>query len=175
MVQIELTSSQQRTLTALVNRHQSADAPVKGRVIADEIDRNLGTVQNQMQSLAALGLVESVSGPSGGYEPTDLAYEAIGRDRTDDAESVTLAREYERVDVTVEEINLTGVHHPEKCQARVHLQDSVAQFDVGQAVALGPTPVAGLVVAGTVKAVDTTNNQLVVDVAQLEAPVEPPE
>ncbi|WP_324760095.1 TrmB family transcriptional regulator [Haloarcula montana] len=175
MVQIELTGSQQRTLTTLVNRHQSADGPVKGRVIADEIDRNLGTVQNQMQSLAALGLVESVSGPSGGYKPTELAYDAIGRDSMDDAESVTLAHDFERVDVTVEEINLTGVHHPEECQARVHLQDPVSQFSVGQAVALGPTPVAGLVVAGTVVAVDATNNQLVVDVAQLEAPVEPPE
>ncbi|WP_276272677.1 TrmB family transcriptional regulator [Haloarcula litorea] len=175
MVQIELTSSQEQTLTALVNRYRADDGPVKGQTVADDVDRSLGTVQNQMQSLAQLGLVDSLSGPEGGYVPTELAYDALDRDPIAETETVTLAREYERIDVTVDRITFKSVHHPEACRAQLHLQQSVADFTEGQAVAAGPTPNHHLVVAGTVEAVDDTSNTLIVDVAQVEAPVEPPE
>lgn len=175
MVQIDLTSSQEQTLTSLVNRHREAEGPVKGQTVADEVDRSLGTVQNQMQSLAQLGLVDSVSGPEGGYVPTELAYDALGRDPLEETESMRMAHEYERLDVTVDRITLSGVHHPEQCRAQVHLQQSVGQFDVGQAVAVGPTPQYGLVVLGEIAAVDDTSNTLILDVAQMEAPVEAPE
>ncbi|WP_254271965.1 Rrf2 family transcriptional regulator [Haloarcula marina] len=174
MVQIDLTSSQEQSLTALVNRHRSEDGPVKGQTIADDVDRSLGTVQNQMQSLAQLGLVESLSGPDGGYLPTDLAYESLGRDPLGETETVTMAREFERIDVTVDRIRFTSVNHPDACRAQLHLQQSVNQFSVGQAVAAGPTPQFGLVVAGEIEAIDDTSNTLIVDIAQLEAPVEPP-
>jgi len=44
-----------------------------------------------------------------------------------------------------------------------------------QAVAVGPTPQSALVVAGEVEGVDETNGSVVLDVAIVEAPVEPPE
>ncbi|GGN98164.1 MULTISPECIES: HTH domain-containing protein [Haloarcula] len=175
MVQIDLTTSQEQTLTALVNHHRSADGPVKGQTIADDVDRSLGTVQNQMQSLAQLGLVEGHSGPEGGYVPTEQAYAALGRDPGAETESLTVARDFERLDVTVDGIRFTTVNHPEECRAQLHLQQSVGQFSVGQAVAAGPTPKHNLVVAGTIVAIDDTQNTLILDIAQVEAPVEPPE
>lgn len=175
MVQIDLTTSQEQTLTALVNQHRPGDGPVKAQAIADSVDRSLGTIQNQMQRLAQLGVVEGVSGPAGGYEPTEMAFQALGRDPLAETAAVTLAHDYERLDVTVDQITFTSVHHPENCRAELHLQQSVADFSVGQAVAAGPTPLASLVVAGTVEAIDDTSNTLILDIAQLKAPVEEPE
>ena len=175
MVQIDLTTSQEQTLTALVNHHRPADGPVKAQTVADAVDRSLGTIQNQMQRLSQLGVVEGVSGPAGGYEPTDLAYQALDREPLDETEAVTVAHDYDRLDVTVDQIRFTSVHHPDSCRVELHLQQSVDGFAVGQAVAAGPTPLSGLVVAGTIEAIEDTTNTLILDVAQLKAPVEPPE
>ncbi|MBV0903204.1 Rrf2 family transcriptional regulator [Haloarcula salina] len=175
MVSIDLNNSQRTMLTTLVNKYQQTGEAVTGEKIAEEIDRNPGTVRNQMQSLTSLGLVEGIPGPTGGYKPTPEAFDAIDRQQLDEAESVIVARDFDRVDVTVEEINLTSVHHPELCRARVHLQHSVQQFEEGQPVILGPTPISKLVIAGTVEAVDESNSEILLDIAKIEAPVEDPE
>ena len=175
MVQIDLTPSQTQSLTALVNRYHPGEGPVKAQIVADEVGRSLGTIQNQMQRLAQLGVVEGVSGPAGGYRPTDLAFQALDRTPLDDSEAVTVAHDYDRLDVTVDQIRFTSVHHPETCRVELHLQQSVDDFSVGQPVAAGPTPLSGLVVAGNIEGIDDTTNTLILDVAELEAPVEPPE
>lgn len=175
MGQIELTSSQTTVLTALVNQYDATGEAVKGEVVADAVDRTPGTVRNQMQNLKSLSLVEGVTGPKGGYKPTPLAYETLGRDQVDDPAQLILARNNERVDVTVDNIKLTSVHHPSECRARIRLQEAFTEFDVGDAVAVGPTPKSKLVLAGAVVAVDETTNEIIVDVAQLEAPVETPD
>jgi len=74
MSSIELTSSQKSILTALINLYGEQEDAVKGEAIAEEVDRNPGTIRNQMQSLKALQLVEGVPGPKGGYKPTSNAY-----------------------------------------------------------------------------------------------------
>lgn len=173
MVDIELTPSQEQSLTALVNLHRPGEGPVKAQAVADEVNRSLGTIQNQMQRLSQFGVVEGVSGPAGGYEPTERAYQALGREPLDETAGMTLAHDFERLDVTVDRITFKSVHHPEVCRTEVHLQQSVGGFSVGQAVAVGPTPDSGLVVAGTIEAIDDTSNTLILDVAELEAPVEP--
>jgi len=174
MVEIDLTPSQEQTLTALVNRYRPGNGPVKAQFVAESVDRSLGTIQNQMQRLAQLGVVEGVSGPTGGYKPTDLAYRALGRNPIEESESLTVAHDYDRLDVTIDRIRFKSVHHPENCRVELHLQQSVDDFSVGQAVAAGPTPLSHLVVAGTIEGIDDTRNTLILDVAQLEAPVEPP-
>ena len=69
---MELTPIQKEILTALVNLYRKHKRAVKGEMIADVINRNPGTVRNQMQSLKALGLVEGVPGPKGGYKATGI-------------------------------------------------------------------------------------------------------
>ena len=175
MTSIELTSSQRAAMTALVNEYDDSGGPVKGEVIAAALDRNPGTVRNQMQHLKDLSLVEGLTGPRGGYKPTPLAYDALGRRNVENPEQLILARNNERVDVTVDDIRLTNVQHPEECRARLRFQESFTEFSVGDAVVVGPTPLSKLVVAGVVEAVDNTNNEILLDIARIEAPVEAPE
>lgn len=169
MSTIQLTSSQKRVLTALVNLAENRDCPVSGRTIAESIDRNPGTVRNGMQSLRNIGLVEGVAGPKGGYVPTDTAYETLGIERMDDAERTPVERDGDVVDgVNVEEIDLSSVANPELCRAELVIRGPVGSFDPGDEVTVGPTPAAGLRLSGVVDATHVDGNTLLVRVEGME-------
>lgn len=172
MADIELTTSQKTILSALVNLYGKTENAVKGEDIAEEVDRNPGTIRNQMQSLKALQLVEGVPGPKGGYKPTTTAYEALEIQRMDEPASVPLYHDGEKVeDGNVEEINLSSVHHPELCRAEVHLQGSIREFHEGDSVKVGPTPLSKLVIEGTIDGKDDTANVLILRIDDMRAPV----
>ena len=176
MSSIELTPSQKTILTALINLHRESDDAVKGEDIAEEVDRNPGTIRNQMQSLKALQLVEGVPGPKGGYKPTATAYEALDVQQMDEPASVPVEYEGERVEgANVESIDLTNVHHPKLCRAEIHIQGSVRDFDEGGTVSVGPTPLSKLVIEGTIDGKDDTGNILILQIDRMEAPVGEPE
>lgn len=171
MSTIELTSSQRRVLTSLVNLAENADRPINGREIAETINRNAGTVRNRMQSLRDLRLVEGVPGPKGGYVPTDGAYETLGIERLDDAARTPVECEGTLVEeVNVEEIDLSSVANPELCRAELVIRGSVETFDAGDRVTVGPTPAAGLRLSGTVDATHVDGNRLLLRVDGMETP-----
>jgi predicted transcriptional regulator len=175
MSSIELTSSQKTILTALINLHRETEDAVKGEDIADEVDRNPGTIRNQMQSLKALQLVEGVPGPKGGYKPTANAYEALDVDQMDEPAAVPLLHNGEPVDTAnVGEIDLSSVHHPDLCRAEIHVQGSVREFHEGDKVRVGPTPLSKLVIDGTVDGKDDTDNILILRIDDMRAPAEEP-
>jgi predicted transcriptional regulator len=172
MSSIELTSSQKTILTALINLYRESESAVKGEDIADEVNRNPGTIRNQMQSLKALQLVEGVPGPKGGYKPTANAYEALDVDQMDEPATVPLFHNDEQVEnVNVDGIDLSSVHHPELCRAEIHVQGSVRDFHEGDSVRVGPTPLSKLVIRGTVDGKDDTNNIIILQIEGMEAPV----
>ncbi|WP_251330477.1 Rrf2 family transcriptional regulator [Haloplanus pelagicus] len=176
MSSIELTSSQRTILTALINLHRETEDAVKGEDIAEEVDRNPGTIRNQMQSLKALQLVEGVPGPKGGYKPTANAYEALDVDQMDEPAAVPLLHNGEPVDTAnVGEIDLSSVHHPDLCRAEIHVQGSVREFHEGDEVRVGPTPLSKLVIDGTVDGKDDTENILILRIDDMRAPAEQPE
>jgi hypothetical protein len=176
MSSIELTSSQKTILTALINLHRQTEEAVKGEDIAAEVDRNPGTIRNQMQSLKALQLVEGVPGPKGGYKPTANAYEALDVDQMDEPAAVPLLRNGEPADTAnVGEIDLSSVHHPDLCRAEIHVQGSVRAFHEGDEVRVGPTPLSKLVIDGTVDGKDDTDNVLILRIDDMRAPAEEPE
>jgi predicted transcriptional regulator len=171
MSSIELTPSQRAILTALINLHRQHEDAVKGEQVAAEVDRNPGTIRNQMQSLKALQLVEGVPGPKGGYKPTTTAYEALDLEEMDEPAVVPLYRNGERIESTnVEEIDLSSVHHPERCRAEIHLQGSAREFHEGDDVTVGPTPLSKLLVRGTVDGKDDTKGILILRIDGMEAP-----
>lgn len=171
MVEVELTPSQRELLATLVGAYRDAEAPVPASVVGDAVGANAATVRNRLQRLKALGLAEGIPGPRGGYKPTTRAYEVLDAGSIDEPESVTLARDYERVDATVEGIDLTGVSDPDACEADLHFSEAGTGLAVGDPVAVGPTPVAALTVAGTVTAVSEDGHTVTIDVAHLEAPL----
>lgn len=173
MSSIELTPSQKKILEALVNLYRDSESAVKGEQIAEEVDRNPGTIRNQMQSLKALQLVEGVPGPKGGYKPTADAYDALQIQEMDEAADVPFHHNGELMDkANVQEIDLTSVHHPELCRAEIRLQGSIGDFHEGDTVTVGPTPLSKLVIEGTVDGKDDTNNSIILTIDHMEAPAE---
>ncbi|RQG90779.1 Rrf2 family transcriptional regulator [Natrarchaeobius chitinivorans] len=176
MSSIELTPSQKKILRALTNLHKESEDAIKGEDIAEQVDRNPGTIRNQMQSLKALQLVEGVPGPKGGYKPTAAAYEALEIQQMDEPAAVPLSHEGDPIeDVIVEEIDLSSVHHPELCRAEIHIQGRFDEMSEDDAVTVGPTPLSKLVIEGRVDGKDDTNNILILRIEDMVAPAEEPE
>jgi predicted transcriptional regulator len=175
MSSIELTPSQKTILQELINLHRESESAVKGEDIAEKVNRNPGTIRNQMQSLKALQLVEGVPGPKGGYKPTARAYDALQVQQLDQAADVPLFHDGERVPgANVEQIDLTSVHHPEACRAQIKLRGSISTFQEGDSLTVGPTPLSKLQIEGTVEGKDDTNNSLILTIDDMQAPTEDP-
>lgn len=173
MASIELTPSQRSILSALVNLYNEREDVIKGETIAAEVDRNPGTIRNQMQSLKALQLVEGVPGPKGGYKPTPTAFRVLEIQHLDDPAPVPVHHEAEPVeDLNVVQINLTSVHHPSMCRAEVTFQGSLRSIHEGDTVSVGPTPLSQLHITGTVDGKDESNNLLILQIESMQAPAD---
>lgn len=156
---MELTPIQKEILTALINLYRTKKQAIKGEDIAEVIERNPGTVRNQMQSLKALGLVEGVPGPKGGYKATGETYRALSLSDMEKEMNVPLRRNDELIsNATAAEISFTTVRHPDLCNATVHVIGDIRKFDVGDNILIGPTPVNKLVMRGSVIGRDDTEN-----------------
>ncbi|WP_049997092.1 HTH domain-containing protein [Halococcus sediminicola] len=172
MSSIDLTESQKTILQELIDLHRDSESAVKGEAIADHIDRNAGTIRNQMQSLKALQLVEGVPGPKGGYKPTSEAYNALDIEDMDEPATIPLSHNGEPIDEqVVQEIHLMSVHHPEKCRAEVRVQGSVRNFHEDDSITIGPTPKSSLAITGTIDGVVDSDNKLIIRTETMEAPV----
>ena len=175
MSSIELTPSQKTILQELINLHKESESAVKGEDIAEEVDRNPGTIRNQMQSLKALQLVEGVPGPKGGYKPTGKAFDALQIQNMDQAADVPLYHNGELIEsANVAQIDLTSVHHPEECRAKIKLRGSISDFHEDDKVTVGPTPLSKLQIIGTLEGKDDTNNALILTIDDMQAPTEEP-
>jgi transcriptional regulator len=165
---MELTPVQRDILTALINIHRVEGRAVKGEEIAELIDRNPGTIRNQMQSLKALNLVEGVPGPKGGYRATGAAYEALNIDATGDVVTVPVIRNGVLVEgATASEIVFNKVMHSQQCDGVVRVIGNIRNFDIGDEIEVGPTPVNKLYMRGTVTGRDDTMSRLILHIDEM--------
>ncbi len=170
-MELELTPIQKDILYALITLYKKkGGAPVKGEEISELINRNPGTVRNQMQALRALGLVEGAPGPKGGYRPTAKAYELLAITKPDEAVKVPVVVNGVLIeDLSAEEMNFPSLSHPEVCQARVRVIGNIRRIMPGDEVIIGPTPVNEMMVFGRVTGRDDTENVIVIDIQKIFA------
>jgi hypothetical protein len=168
MLMVELTVIQREILSSLINLFREKGRAVKGEEISERIDRNPGTVRNQMQSLKALGLVEGVPGPKGGYKATSAAYQALNLTYMDKEAEVAIYRNGERIqNANVAEIDLNTVRHPDMCRASVKILGDARMFNVGDSIQVGPTPVNKLVIRGEVVGRDDINSVILCSINEM--------
>ncbi len=171
MVELDLTQIQKDILYALITLYKKkAGGSVKGEEIAELINRNPGTVRNQMQALRALGLVEGVPGPKGGYRPTAKAYELLSITKPEEAVKVpVIVNGKVMEELSAEEIDLPSISHPEICQARIRILGDIKRISPGDSLVVGPTPVNELMIYGKVVGRDDTENTVVIDIEKILA------
>ncbi len=167
---LELTQIQKDILYALITLYRrKSGSSIKGEEIAELINRNPGTVRNQMQALRALGLVEGVPGPKGGYRPTARAYELLSITKPEESVRVPVVVNGEVIDASAEEVSLPSLSHPAICGARVRILGDIRKINPGDRVIIGPTPINELMVWGAVRGRDDTTNSIVIDIEKIFA------
>ena len=165
---MELTLIQKDILIALINLQRQKDRAVKGEEIAGLINRNPGTVRNQMQSLKVLGLVEGVPGPKGGYKATGGAYDALNITTIENEAVVPIYKNNKIVkDATAAEISFTTIRHPDLCNSTVRILGNIRDFVQGDLIQIGPTPVNHLIVRGEVIGRDDSQNSLLFSITEM--------
>lgn len=170
-MELELTQIQKDILYALITLYKKkAGGSIKGEEIAELINRNPGTVRNQMQALRALGLVEGVPGPKGGYRPTSKAYELLSITKPEESVVVpVVVNDTVFEDLSVEEIDLPSVSNPDVCQARIRILGDIKKIAPGDRITVGPTPVNEILVQGRVVGRDDTANTVIIDIDEIIA------
>ena len=166
-----LTSVQKEILQTLINLYQSSDGKsIKGEDIADVMNRNPGTIRNQMQSLRSLGLVKGVPGPRGGYKPTIEAYHSLNISISDKEAKVPIYKNDERLNnISVAKIEFTSVPQPGECEAAIKVLGSTKDLNLGDTIKLGPTPVNNLGIMGEIVGRDDMDNILLVDTTTIRS------
>ncbi|HIH45178.1 MAG TPA: CBS domain-containing protein [Candidatus Methanoperedenaceae archaeon] len=172
---MELTPIQKEILTALITLYRQHKRAVKGEEVAEVISRSPGTVRNQMQSLKSLQLVEGVPGPKGGYKPTKDTYKALSITEMEKETVVPLKRNGQEVqNATAAEISFTTLRHPYLCNGIVRVIGDIREFDRGDSLQIGPTPVNKLVMRGEVIGRDDTTNSILFAITEMvSAPKKP--
>lgn len=166
-----LTTVQKEILRALIDLYTKSNyMPIKGETIAESINRNPGTIRNQMQSLKSMGSVEGVPGPRGGYKPTIDAYDALNLNIAEADETVPLFKRDKLVEnITVTKIEFSSLPRPGECKAAVKTIGNTKQLDIGDKIRIGPSHVNKLVVNGTVVGRDDTEGVLLLDVRDIQS------
>lgn len=165
---MDLSLIQKDILITLISLYQRQSHSIKGEEIADVIQRNPGTVRNQMQALKAIGLVDGVPGPKGGYIPTALAYKELYLNVSEGDYDVPISRNGELVtSAKVVEIDFTTLCHPDICHAVIKLIGSVKLFEIGDRIVVGPTPVNKLVIKGEVFGKDEAEQSLLISTSEM--------
>ena len=170
-LKIELTPVQRDTLTTLINLRRKESRAVKGKEIGELMDRNPETIRNQMQSLKALNLVESVTGPRGGYTATAIAYDALSMDNNEDGDEVIVP--VVRNGVVVEGSSATEIvfnnvmHSAHQNRVSIRIIGKLKDFVVGDKVEVGPTPVNKLCIRGKVEVIDKTASMIILDITEM--------
>jgi len=165
---MDLSPIQKDILITLISLYQKHSNPIKGEEIAEVIKRNPGTIRNQMQALKAIGLVDGVPGPKGGYNPTAMAFRELDLDSSDENYDVRIVRNGEVVtSARVSEIDFTTLCHPDICHALIKLIGSAKIFEIGDQVIIGPTPVNKLLVRGEVYGKDEVEQSLLISTHEM--------
>jgi len=165
---MELSVIQREILLALIKLYREKNTAIRGEEIAELIDRNPGTIRNQMQALKALGLVEGVPGPKGGYRPTIQAYDALAIEKVEAEAEIPVMKNGERLEgKTVADIDFVSLQHPELCKANIRIIGGVKEFQPGDIIQIGPTPVNKFVIRGEVIGRGDTSDVLLINVSEM--------
>jgi hypothetical protein len=165
---MDLSLIQKDILITLITLYHQQSHSIKGEDIAEMIQRNPGTVRNQMQALKAVGLVDGVPGPKGGYIPTALAYAELNLNVSGGDYDVRISRNGEPVSgANVQEIDFTTLCHPDICHAVIKLVGSAKLFEIGDQITIGPTPVNKLMIRGEVFGRDESSQSLLISTSEM--------
>ncbi len=156
-----ISSTQREILEALVELYEKKKESIKGEDISGMLHRTPGTIRNQMQTLKAMGYVDGVPGPKGGYMPAMKAYEALDLHVVKKPYLVNVYRDNKPVDgLAVQRIEFSQIHNPNECTALITVMGDTRQILDHDILKVGPTSQNHLILRGEVIGRDDSKREL---------------
>ncbi len=170
---VTLTESQKLILRTLIELYEKKGrrGMVKSREVANAIGKDEGTVRNVIMWLKSMGLVESRTGPAGGYVPTLKAYEVLGNVSSQIVGIgygyMIVYRDQGTLRYPATHMEILNVFTGERIRALIRVGGDVTRISIGDRVRVESTPDRRLVVEGQVSRVNPQANEVLVDVDKL--------
>ncbi len=165
----KLTLTQREVLMALVELYEKHKRMVKSKEVAELINKDEGTVRNIISGLKSIGLVESKTGPSGGYMPTLKAFELLKRPSAPGLGYVRVYKGDVELNLAVINLELLDLLNPEGARAVLRVTGDFSQVSVNDKLRIGPTPYSRVFLEGVVTHIDVVSGQISLYVTKLAA------
>lgn len=158
-VKINLMPVQKDIISTVVRIYGTNGIALKSSELAKALERSEGTVRNQMQNIRALGLVESRTGPYGGYIPTSLAYEVLNFEKS--KMDIPVYKNEENTGVLLNQLIITSSN-----MAKLHILGDTHDFDIGDEIKIASK---SFIFCGRMVGRDSSSNTLLtsIDVAYM--------
>ncbi|HIE34403.1 MAG TPA: CBS domain-containing protein [Candidatus Altiarchaeales archaeon] len=160
-----VSSVQREILDALIRLYERKKTAIKGEDISELLNRSPGTVRNQMQTLRALGYVDGVPGPRGGYTPAIKAYEALDLEPVEKPVVVPIFKNGKKIEgLSAYKIIFVKIPDPTECKAIITVKGESKKIRNGDIIKVGPTPTNHVIIKGEVTGRDDIKREILVDI-----------
>ncbi|ABW01947.1 CBS domain-containing protein [Caldivirga maquilingensis] len=160
-----------RVVEALLELYNMHKRPIKSKEIADKLGMNEGTIRNIMVALKAMNLVDSKTGPYGGFIPSQKAVEFVKSpmviNPVNDIAQIFVNGK--PINVYATGIELVNVFNPYMSKAIIKILGNVKAIHPGDNVRIGPTINARIIIEGIVLEDNSLSKELVIVIKKLLA------
>jgi len=167
MYMYELTQTQREVLMALITLYEKNKRLVKSIEIAEMIGKDEGTVRNVISSLRSLGLLESKTGPMGGYVPTLKARELIKSTGIASYGSLKIKKEGRETNITAFSVEILDILNPAGGRAIIKASGNFDEIKEGETIRIGPTSYNRILIDGEVQHIDRAMGQIAILIKRL--------
>ncbi|MGB9785264.1 MAG: CBS domain-containing protein [Fervidicoccaceae archaeon] len=163
----ELSQTQREVLMALITLYEKNKRLVKSVEIAEMIGKDEGTVRNIISSLRSLGLLESKTGPMGGYVPTLKARELIKSTGIVSYGSLKIKKENKETNITAFSVEILDILNPAGGRAIIKASGNFDEIKEGDIIRIGPTSYNRILIDGEVQHIDRAMGQIAIVIKRL--------
>ncbi|MEM4519992.1 MAG: CBS domain-containing protein [Sulfolobales archaeon] len=163
----ELSFTQREILRTLVELYSKNQKLIKSTEIANALGKDDGTIRNIISNLKSLGLIESKTGPSGGYKPTSKAYNYLRALSNIISSYAKIRKDGEEINVFVLNVELMDLTNPYSSKAVLKVAGDIDLLKPGDKIKVGPLPTYRLVLSGIILLVDAFRSEVVIEVESL--------
>jgi predicted transcriptional regulator len=167
MYAYKLTQTQREVLEALVKLYEKERRLIKSIEIARMIGKDEGTVRNVISSLRSLGLLDSKTGPSGGYTPTLKAIELIKTPALLSYGMLRIKKGAVETGVTAYTMEIIDILNPQGGKVIMRVSGNLDEIRLGETIRVGPTPYSRLMIEGDVIQIDKSAGQIAVQIKRM--------
>ena len=166
-----LTSLQREVLETLVRLYEQNKRMIKSKEVAEVLGKDEGTIRNVIMWLKSLGLVESRTGPAGGYMPTLKAYEVIGFQTPVMGQvtygQVIIEKERNQYRYAALDMEIIGIFGSESMKAVVTVSGNITPIEKGDSVRVESVPTRKFALEGVIEKVSREARQLMIRINKM--------